>query len=169
MKTPTFLLLALAASVFALPAPARAVEAGAAAPNFSLPTAKGEPLALDKLRGRVVYVDFWASWCAPCRRSFPWMNEMQQKYGAKGFTIVAINVDKKRADAEKFLAQIPANFPVVYDEAGVTPAAYAVKGMPSSYLVDPRGNITYVERGFVDENKAPLEERVKALLATVKN
>ena len=169
MKTPTFLLLALAASVLTLPAPARAVEAGAAAPNFSLPTAKGEPLALDKLRGRVVYVDFWASWCAPCRRSFPWMNEMQQKYGAKGFTIVAINVDKKRADAEKFLAQIPANFPVVYDEAGVTPAAYAVKGMPSSYLVDPRGNITYVERGFVDENKAPLEERVKALLATVKN
>jgi len=169
MKTPTFLLLALAASVLVLPAPAQAVEAGASAPNFLLPTAKGEPLALDKLRGKVVYVDFWASWCGPCRRSFPWMNEMQQKYGAKGFTVVAINVDKKRADAEKFLAQIPANFPVVYDEAGTTPAAYAVKGMPSSYLIDPSGKISYVERGFVDENKAPLEDRVKALLAAVRN
>lgn len=168
MKRPNFLPLALAASL-ALPAPALAVEVGAAAPNFSLPTAKGDPLALDKLRGKVVYVDFWASWCGPCRRSFPWMNEMQQKYGAKGFTVVAINVDKKRADAEKFLAQIPANFPVVYDEAGATPAAYAVKGMPSSYLIDPSGKVSYVERGFVDEHKAPLEDRVKALLATVKN
>ncbi len=169
MKTPTFLLFALAASVLALPTSVYAVETGAAAPPFSLPTAKGEPLALDKLRGKVVYVDFWASWCGPCRRSFPWMNEMQQKYGAKGFTVVAINVDKRRADAEKFLAQIPANFPVVYDEVGTTPAAYAVKGMPSSYLIDPSGKISYVERGFVDENKAPLEDRVKALLATVKN
>ncbi len=144
---------------------AHAVDAGAPAPNFALPTAKGEPVALDKLRGKVVYVDFWASWCGPCRRSFPWMNEMQQKYGAKGFTVVAINVDKKRADADKFLALLPANFPVVYDEAGTTPAAFAVQGMPSSYLIDARGNVSYVERGFTDESRGPLEERVKALLA----
>ncbi|MEO6566180.1 MAG: TlpA disulfide reductase family protein [Casimicrobiaceae bacterium] len=169
MKTPTLAMMAVVASLLALPAPVQAVEAGATAPPFSLPTAKGEPLALDRLRGKVVYVDFWASWCGPCRRSFPWMNEMQQKYGAKGFTVVAINVDKKRVDAENFLAQIPANFPVVYDEAGTTPAAYAVKGMPSSYLIDPNGKVSYVERGFVDENKAPLEDRVKALLATVRN
>ena len=171
MKTivTTIATVATAIALTGAAAPARAVEAGAPAPNFSLPNAKGEPLALDKLRGRVVYVDFWASWCGPCRRSFPWMNEMQQKYGNKGFTVVAINVDKKRADAEKFLAQIPANFQVVYDEAGTTPAAYAVKGMPSSYLIDARGNVSYVERGFVDESKTPLEERVKALLAVTKN
>ena len=142
-----------------------AVDAGAPAPNFSLPTAKGEIVALDKLRGKVVYVDFWASWCGPCRRSFPWMNDMQQKYGAKGFTVVAINVDKKRADAEKFLKLLPANFPVVYDEAGTTPAAFAVQGMPSSYLIDARGNVSYVERGFVDESRGPLEDRVRALLS----
>jgi thiol-disulfide isomerase/thioredoxin len=136
---------------------------------FSLPTAKGEPVALDKLRGKVVYVDFWASWCGPCRRSFPWMNEMQQKYGASGFTVVAINVDKKRSDAERFLVQNPANFTVVYDEAGATPAAYGVKGMPSSYLVDARGNVTFVERGFLDESKAELESRVAALVAAAKN
>ena len=144
---------------------AHAVDAGAPAPNFSLPTAKGEIVALDKLRGKVVYVDFWASWCGPCRRSFPWMNDMQQKYGAKGFTVVAINVDKKRADAEKFLKLLPANFPVVYDEAGTTPAAFAVQGMPSSYLIDARGNVSYVERGFVDESRGPLEDRVRALLS----
>jgi cytochrome c biogenesis protein CcmG, thiol:disulfide interchange protein DsbE len=165
MPAPSrFTLIAALAVAFAA-SPAHAVEAGAPAPGFSLPNAKGEPVALDKLRGKVVYVDFWASWCGPCRRSFPWMNEMQQKYGAKGFTVVAINVDKKRADADKFLALLPAGFPVVYDETGATPAAYAVKGMPSSYLIDARGNVSYVERGFVDESRGPLEERVKALLA----
>ncbi len=145
--------------------PLAAADAGSAAPAFSLPTVKGDTLALSSLRGKVVYVDFWASWCGPCRRSFPWMNEMQQKYGAKGFTVVAINVDKKRADADRFLTQVPANFPIVFDETGATPAAYAVKGMPSSYLIDGRGNVSYVERGFQDENKAGLEARIVALLA----
>ncbi len=157
--------LAVAALLCLCTGPLAAAEAGSVAPVFSLPSVKGETLALTALRGKVVYVDFWASWCGPCRRSFPWMNEMQQKYAAKGFTVVAINVDKKRADADRFLAQVPANFPVVFDEAGATPAAYAVKGMPSSYLIDARGHVTYVERGFQDESKAGLEARIVALLA----
>ena len=164
MKTSR-IVVAAALCAAALVTPALAVEAGQAAPALSLPSLKGEVVALDKLRGKVVYVDFWASWCGPCRRSFPWMNEMQQKYGARGFSVLAVNVDKKRADADKFLAQIPANFTVVFDETGATPTAWAVKGMPSSYLVDARGNVTFVERGFLDESKGPLEERIKALLA----
>jgi thiol-disulfide isomerase/thioredoxin len=164
MKTSR-IVVAVAFCAAAFVTPALAVEAGQPAPALSLPSVKGEVVALDQLRGKVVYVDFWASWCGPCRRSFPWMNEMQQKYGARGFSVVAVNVDKKRADADKFLAQIPANFTVVFDETGATPAAWAVKGMPSSYLVDARGNVTFVERGFLDENKGPLEERIKALLA----
>ncbi len=157
--------LALVTALALAVTPVHAVDAGAPAPNFALPTAKGDVVALDKLRGKVVYVDFWASWCGPCRRSFPWMNEMQQKYGAKGFTVVAINVDKRRADADKFLALLPATFTVVYDEAGTTPAAFAVQGMPSSYLIDARGNVSYVERGFTDDSRGPLEDRVKVLLA----
>jgi len=144
--------------------PASATDAGQPAPAFSLPTAKGEPVALDKLRGKVVYVDFWASWCGPCRRSFPWMNDMQQKYGGKGFVVVGVNVDKKRSDADKFLAQNPANFTIAFDEAGATPSAYAVKGMPSSYLIDAQGNVVYVERGFLDEHKAEIEQRIAALV-----
>ena len=154
-----------AAAALLLPAvPASATDVGQPAPAFTLPAAKGDPVALDKLRPKVVYVDFWASWCGPCRRSFPWMNEMQQKYGGKGFTIVGVNVDKRRGDADKFLAQNPANFTVVFDEAGATPAAYAVKGMPSSYLIDGKGNVVYVERGFLDEHKAELEQRIAALV-----
>jgi thiol-disulfide isomerase/thioredoxin len=155
-----FLVVALSASTSA-----PAVGVGDAAPPFALTTASGETVSLATLRGRVVYVDFWASWCGPCRRSFPWMNEMQQKYGARGLTIVGINVDKKRSDAERFLQQTPAAFTIVYDEPGVTPAAYVVKGMPSSYLVDAQGNVSAVEVGFFDDHKAAIEERIRALLA----
>ena len=144
--------------------PVLATGVGEAAPAFSLQNAKGETVSLERLRGKVVYVDFWASWCGPCRRSFPWMNEMQQKYGARGFTIVGVNVDKRRADAERFLAQIPAQFTVVYDAAGATPSAYGVKGMPSSYLIDAAGKVVAVESGFRDEQKTALEEQIRALL-----
>jgi len=143
---------------------ALAAEAGDVAPAFALPTAKGDTVALDQMKGKVVYVDFWASWCGPCRRSFPWLNEMLSKYGSKGFAVVGVNVDKKHADAEKFLAVTPATFTVVYDEAGTTPSAYGVKGMPSSYLVDGNGRIAYVERGFLEEKKPELEQRIVSLL-----
>src|SRR4029079_6434276 len=118
-----------------------------------------------KLRGQVVYVDFWASWCGPCKRSFPWMNDLAQRYGDKAFTSVAVHVDKKREDAERFLAQLPAQFTVVYDAAGTTPAAYAAKAMPSSYLIDRSGKIVMVEQGFRDEQKAAVETRIRDLLA----
>ncbi len=90
---------------------------------------------------------------------------MQQKYGGKGLVVVGVNVDKKRADADKFLAQVPAAFTLVFDEAGATPTAYDVKGMPSSYLIDARGKVTFVERGFLDESKAGLEQRIATLVA----
>jgi len=163
----TFLRLAAAAAVALAwcPLAALAVGVGEPAPAFSLPTARGDAVALDKLRGQVVYVDFWASWCGPCKRSFPWMNELAQRYGASGFTIIAVNVDKKREDAERFLAQMPAQFTVVYDAPGATPAAFAVKGMPSSYLIDRNGRVVMVEQGFRDEQKTAVENRIRELLA----
>jgi thiol-disulfide isomerase/thioredoxin len=156
--------IALAICVIVSAAAASALSVGEAAPAFALPTATGETVALDKLKGRVVYVDFWASWCGPCRRSFPWMNELQQKYGSAGFSVVGVNVDKRRSDAEKFLQQTPATFTIVYDPAGKTPEAYGVKGMPSSYLVDASGKVVAVESGFRDEQKAEFEARIKTLL-----
>lgn len=156
---------AAAVALLALAADAAAVGAGEPAPPFSLPTAAGDTVALDKLHGRVVYVDFWASWCGPCRRSFPWMNEMHAKYGPSGLTVIGVNVDKRRPDAERFLQQTPAAFTIVYDSAGKTPEAYAVKGMPSSYLIDSAGKVVAVESGFRDEQKADLEARIRSLLA----
>ena len=143
----------------------RAATPGTAAPAFALPTASGETVSLATLRGRVVYVDFWASWCAPCRRSFPWMNALQARYGKDGLAIVGINVDKRRDDAERFLRDTPASFTIAYDAKGAIPAAYDVKGMPSSYLIDRKGNVVAVEEGFHDERRDDVEAQIRALLA----
>jgi len=146
--------------------PVAALDAGAPAPALALPQSGGQIVSLESLRGRVVYVDFWASWCGPCRQSFPWMNEMQRKYGARGLTIVGVNVDKRDADAQRFLQQVPATFTIVYDPKGEAPAAYGVKAMPSSYLVDAQGRIAFVEYGFKDDRKAELERQIAVALGT---
>ena len=152
------------AALWLLAGGVRAAAVGDAAPVFALPTAQGGTISLEHLRGQVVYVDFWASWCGPCRRSFPWMNEMQQRYGGRGVTIVAINVDAKRADAERFLRRYPATFAVVYDSTGATPGAYAVKVMPSSYVIDPQGRIAAIGHGFLDEHLPAIEEKIRSLI-----
>lgn len=154
----------LMACIAAWVAPAHALAPGEAAPALSLPALDGSSLTLDALRGRLVYVDFWASWCTPCKRSFPWMGEMQRKYGEQGLTVVAVNVDKKRADADRFLVATPAAFTVVFDDSGRTPTAWQVKSMPSSYLVDPAGRILFVESGFRDERKEAIEAAIRAAL-----
>ncbi len=145
--------------------PAEAVQPGAPAPPFTLATAGGDTLALANLRGRVVYVDFWASWCGPCRRSFPWMSALQDRYGKAGLAIVGVNVDKRSADAARFLRDTPARFAIAYDAAGATASAYDVRGMPSSFLVDRQGVVVAVEEGFHEDHKAAMEERIRALLA----
>jgi thiol-disulfide isomerase/thioredoxin len=94
------------------------------------------------------------------------MNEMAQKYGAKGLAIVAVNLDRKREEADRFLKSSPADFTVVFDPAGTTPAAWQVKGMPSSYLVDATGKVLMVESGFRDDRKAEVEERIRAAVGT---
>jgi thiol-disulfide isomerase/thioredoxin len=150
--------------MFACALPAHALGPGDPVPALALPAASGETLSLEALRGKLVYVDFWASWCGPCKRSFPWMAELQQKYGKQGFTVVAVNVDKKRADADRFLQLVPAAFPVVFDASGATPAAWKVSGMPASYLVDPAGRVVLTESGFRDERRDEIEARIRALL-----
>lgn len=141
-----------------------ALDVGGQAPAFVLPTSLGDTVSLEKLRGRVVYIDFWASWCGPCRRSFPWMNDMQQRYGARDLTIVAINVDKRREDADRFLRQYPASFAIVFDAAGTTPGAYDVQAMPSSYVVDRNGRIAAIELGYRDESASKLDAKIRMLI-----
>lgn len=140
------------------------VEVGEAAPDFTLAGAGGS-MRLSDFRGKTVYLDFWASWCGPCKQSFPWMNEMQARYGARGLRVLAVNVDRKEADASAFLARHPARFNVVYDSAGQTPRAYAIRAMPTSLLIDPNGRVILIHSGFREDQADALEARIKAALA----
>jgi cytochrome c biogenesis protein CcmG, thiol:disulfide interchange protein DsbE len=145
---------------------AAALDVGAPLPPVSLPT-QTSTVDLNALngKGKVLYVDFWASWCGPCKQSFPWMNEMQAKYAARGLEVVAINVDAKVADAERFLQTTPAKFTVAFDAKGVSPKQFAVKAMPTSYLVGRDGKVLLIHAGFRDADRAALEAAMVAALA----
>lgn len=135
----------------------------AQAPEFKL-DGQQKQIALSKYRGKIVYVDFWASWCQPCRKSFAWMNKMQSLYGAEGFAVIAINLDESREKANKFLQQVPANFDVAFDPQGVTAEAYQVKAMPSSYLIDKNGNLVHANLGFRGNDEDHLEVKIRELI-----
>jgi cytochrome c biogenesis protein CcmG, thiol:disulfide interchange protein DsbE len=118
-------------------------------------------VSLESLRGKVVYVDFWASWCDPCKKSFPWMKTLHDRYAAKGLTIVAINLDKKSEAADDFLRDHPAPFLVAFDPSGNTASAFKVAAMPSSFIISRTGAVLSAHAGF-DPKKAGA---VEALIA----
>ncbi|NTV17208.1 MAG: TlpA family protein disulfide reductase [Chlorobiaceae bacterium] len=145
-----------------------ALEAGSKAPGFSLPGVQGGMVELSSTAGSVVYVDFWASWCGPCKQSFGWMNAMQDKYKAQGLKIIGVNLDTKTEDAKKFLSQNPARFTVAFDSKGATPKDYGVKGMPTSFLMDRNGKVIFQHLGFKEADREKLEKEIKAALEAKK-
>jgi cytochrome c biogenesis protein CcmG, thiol:disulfide interchange protein DsbE len=144
-----------------------AIDAGGKAPDFTLPGQQGT-VNLSSKAGSVVYLDFWASWCGPCKQSFSWMNSMQEKYKSKGLQIIAINLDAKTEDAKKFLSQTPAKFTVAFDSNGVNPKVYGVKGMPTSYLIGRDGRIILQHAGFREEDRETLEKQIQTALEAKK-
>lgn len=132
-----------------------ALTAGAATPALNLAHYKG----------KVVYLDFWASWCAPCMQSFPWMDAMQKKYGAQGFVIIAVNENKHQQNAGKFLDRVPAHFKIIYDPKGVLEKKYGLVGLPSSFLIEPNGNIYRRHLGFSERLSGEYEREIRTLLA----
>lgn len=122
-------------------------------------------LDLTRYRGRVVLVDFWASWCAPCRQSFPWLNEMQAKYRDSGLIVIGVNVDRERAEAERFLNQTPARFEIVYDPDGSLAARYELPGMPSTYVFGPGGELVGRHIGFRNAAREEREAELQRLLS----
>lgn len=125
----------------------------------------GATLDLQDYRGKVLLLDFWASWCVPCRRSFPWMNEMQEKYEAQGLVIVGVNMDAEAADAEKFLHEFPANFQIIKDPSGELAKKFDVIAMPSSYVIDRNGQIVERHLGFKVKRQGEYESLIQSVLA----
>jgi thiol-disulfide isomerase/thioredoxin len=122
------------------------------------------PEAFGPVDAKVVWVDFWASWCAPCRRSFPWMNAMYRKYASEGLQIIAVNVDKERALADEFLVETPAEFRLHFDPAGELAANFGVQAMPSSFMLDANGNVLATHYGFKLADTAEYEQAIRAAL-----
>lgn len=119
---------------------------------------------LTENKGNVVYVDFWASWCVPCRKSFPWMTDMQNKYRQKGLRVITINVDAEHQLAELFLKENIANFPIIFDPKGQVADAFHLKGMPSSFVINRTGEITYAHVGFFTNKQKAYELELTKLL-----
>ncbi len=135
----------------------------AKAPPLQLPAIEGD-VDLARLQGKVVYLDFWASWCDPCRDSFPWMAALKDKYGSQGLEVVAVNLDKEREKADAFLKHMNVNFIVAFDPSGDSASEYELRGMPGSYLIGRDGNIHASHIGFRDSDKQNLETAIKRLL-----
>jgi thiol-disulfide isomerase/thioredoxin len=142
-----------------------AVEAGHTPPDCVLsPIGENKKTSLSQYKGKVVYVDFWASWCGPCAQSFPFLNQMHQQFKDKGLEIVGVNLDENPEDAKSFLTTHPASFTIVEDISKQCPKAFDVKAMPSSYIIDRKGLVHHVHFGFrsgdTDELQAAIEKLV---------
>jgi thiol-disulfide isomerase/thioredoxin len=151
-------LLPLALACLLIPIAATGTEP----PSLALPElATGRTMTLDSLRGEVVYLDFWASWCGPCRESLPLYEQMRQELPADGVRIVAVNLDESRADAERFLERYPVSYTVLLDPAGESAEQWEIKAMPSSFLLDAEGKVVRSWAGF---RASHLEEIRNAIL-----
>lgn len=124
---------------------------------------------LNKYKGKVVYLDFWAAWCFPCKKSFPWMIEMQDKYQNLGLQIVAVNVDENQAAADDFLSQFEVNFEIIRDPEATLAETYSIEGMPTSLLFDTNGKLVSKHTGFNAKKKTRYEAELKRLLTATKD
>jgi len=130
-----------------------------------VPVHAASSLDLTSFRGRVVYLDFWASWCGPCKQSFPWMETMKSTYAAQGLEIITVNLDTDRADADKFLKQFHPTFEMRFDPTGELAEFYKVEGMPSSVLIDRHGTTRFTHVGFRPVDGTIYEAQLRELLA----
>lgn len=153
----TVVLLATLAGVCAA-APA------ASAPDFTLRTADGSNLRLAEQRGRVVLVNFWATWCAPCRQEMPLLNQLYQKYQASGFTLLGINIDADSRNAVSVANKLGVSFPVLLDGEKSVSKLYDLTSMPSTLLIDRDGKVRYVHRGYQAGYEALYEKQIRELL-----
>ena len=134
------------------------------APDFSLPARSGGNVSLSDLKGQVVMINFWASWCGPCRQEMPLLDQMHKKYEALGFKLLGVNVEADTKDAERWLTQTPVTFPILFDRENKVSQLYSVNAMPSTVFVDRKGNVRYLHRGYKAGDEGEYLNQIRALL-----
>jgi len=135
------------------------------APDVALQDGDGRTLHVAEYKGKVLLVDFWASWCPPCKASFPALDAFYREYQARGFEVLAVNLDERRRDADGFLKDHPHQMTVVFDPKGASPVAFGVKGMPSSFVIDKGGNIRFTHMGYSSNIEQSYRQEIDQLLA----
>jgi len=156
--------LALLASVMFFVSTGQAGEIQGKAPDFTLKSASGKNLKLSEHRGEVVLLNFWASWCGPCRKEMPYLEQIQEKYADYGFTVMGVNVEEDSSKAKKMLKDIPVSFPILYDTSNSVSKAYKVSAMPTTVIIDRDGNMRYLHKGYKGGDEATYKQWVKKLI-----
>ena len=155
---------AVVAALWLSSLPAGALDAGSKMPEIGLTDLSGKPVNAASLAGKVVIVDFWATWCAPCKEELPILQKLYKKYGAQGLVIVGVSVDKDASNIQSFVKKLGLSFPVVHDANHQVSGRYQPPRMPSSYIVDRKGIVKYVHGGFRADDAAVIEKQVQELL-----
>ena len=153
-----------ALAAFMLASVAVAADTGGPAPAFTLSDITGQPGTLSQYKGQVVMVNFWATWCGPCQQEMPLLDQMYKKYKPAGFTLIGVNVDKEAPPVKDLLARTPVSFPVLLDPANEVSKAYHVDEMPSTVIVDRKGQIRYIHRGYKPGDENEYQDRIRQLI-----
>jgi len=153
-----------ALAAIAIAATAFAADAGGPAPAFTLTTLSGQQGALSQYKGQVVMVNFWATWCGPCQQEMPLLDQIYKKYKPAGFTLIGVNVDKDEPAVKELLARKPVSFPVLLDPANEVSKAYHLDEMPSSVIIDRKGQIRYLHRGYKPGDENEYQDRIRQLI-----
>ena len=134
------------------------------APDFTLPSSTGENVRLAEQRGQVVMLNFWASWCGPCRQEMPLLEEMSKRYSAAGFVLYGVNVEEDNTDAKKLIKQLGVTFPILYDTESKASSLYNVDAMPTTVVIDKKGVIRFVNRGYKAGDEVKYREQIRELI-----
>jgi peroxiredoxin len=159
LRTAFLLIGAAAASAIAAP-----LAPSSPAPDFTLRTLEGQNLRLGEQRGRVVLVNFWATWCGPCRQEMPHLNKLYDKYKSSGFMLLGVNVDEDTRVAAGVASKLGVHFPVLPDSDKLVSKRYDLKAMPSTVLIDRDGRVRYVHRGYQSGYEDTYDKQIRELL-----
>lgn len=152
-------------AVLLLTLPALAAAPNPQAPDFKLDSRAGTPVSLSQLKGQVVMINFWATWCGPCRQEMPHLESMYKKYNKMGFTLLGVNVEPDSKAANDFLAkQTPVTFPILYDTESKVTSLYNVNSMPSTVFVDRKGNVRLLHRGYKPGDENEYLDQIRTLI-----
>ena len=161
MKT---LIAMLFIAAILVPLPAFAVNAGEVAPGFSLKDVNGNEVTLNSLKGTVVFLTFWATWCPSCKEELPDLNTLQQKYADKGFTVLSICIESSDSIVANYLKKHPVIFPVLVDKEGAVAEAFRFSGLPASFVIGKDGLIRHKHSGYDKESFTLIEREITDLL-----